>query len=466
MNIKKLAKKIPFPVKRSLKRLYGAIPPRFRYGKVFWDTYNFLQESQWWKREKLEDYQMQELGRLLRHAYENVPYYRRIFDERELKPKDIRALSDFKKLPCLTKDVFKSHFNDFVANNFKLSSLYFSHTSGTSGKALQFYENAECIAKEWAFICHQWARVGYKPGDKRVELRGAIIEGAKPVEYNPADNIIRLSPRIDSKEIAAYYLQEMSRFDANYLHGYPSAIMIFASMIKQHGLSASFKLKAVLFASEAVYPSEKEITQEVFGCRVFSHYGMSEKTILAGECEHSQYYHCLPQYGITEIDVATNEIIGTSFLNYANPFIRYRTTDIASQVNWSKCKGCGREYFPIFSGIEGRIEDFIVTPKGLLISPAIMTHPFKDLKTIKNTQIIQKDLDNIILKVDPWGNCSPKALEDELRQLCHDLQKILGAEMKIETELVESIQLSSSGKFKWIVSEISKNFLEKGINKI
>ena len=67
------------------------------YVKTFRDTYSFLQKSQWWSRERLEEYQMGQLGKLLHHAYENVPYYRRIFNERGLKPGDIRDLTDLPK---------------------------------------------------------------------------------------------------------------------------------------------------------------------------------------------------------------------------------------------------------------------------------------------------------------------------------------------------------------------------------
>ncbi len=76
-------------MKQGLEYVYGAVPPRFRYSKVFWDTYDFLQKSQWWSGEKLEEYQMHQLSKLLHHTYENVPYYRKVFDERGLKSKDI-----------------------------------------------------------------------------------------------------------------------------------------------------------------------------------------------------------------------------------------------------------------------------------------------------------------------------------------------------------------------------------------
>ena len=82
MSIQNLTKKLPYPIKQSLKYIYGTIPLSTRYGKAFRDTYKFLQESQLWSREKLEDYQMQQLSKLLHHAYENVPYYRKFLMKR------------------------------------------------------------------------------------------------------------------------------------------------------------------------------------------------------------------------------------------------------------------------------------------------------------------------------------------------------------------------------------------------
>ena len=457
-------RKLPKSVQYAAGYAYGVIPPSIRYGKVFRETYAFLQESQWWSREQLEEYQLEQLSKLLHHAYENVPYYRRVFDERGLKPKDIQDFKDLQQLPYLTKDDFKNHFKELVATNINSKNLPLSHTSGTSGKPLQFYTSRSIGQKELAFIFHQWSRVGYEPGDSRVEMRGAISEHGNPVQFNPASKVLRLSPRVDNMETAKYYLQRIKKFKSHFIHGYPSAITSFAYIIKKYDLSVPFQLKAVLFASEGVYDWEKKIAGDVFNCRVFSHYGMAEQVVLAAECEASSYYHCLPQYGITEIDPKTNEIIGTSFLNYINPFIRYRTTDIAS-APIPRCDHCGREYYPVFEKVDGRIEDYIVTSRGL-ISPAVITHPFKDLKTIRSTQIIQKSLDLIILRVVHWDGTDSAAYKTEVQQLSRDLQKILGDNMQIEIEETEEIEQTKSGKFKWIVSDVSKDMLEKGLTEV
>jgi phenylacetate-CoA ligase len=274
--------------------------------------------------------------------------------------------------------------------------------------------------------------------------------------------VLRLSPNISDAEIAEYYLKRMEKFGARFLHGYPSAIASFAHAIKKANLSVTFKLQSVLFASEAVYLWEREIVEEVFGCRVFSHYGNAEKVVLSAECEYSTLYHCLPQYGITEIDPETNEIIATSFLSYVNPFIRYRTTDVALLADSDICPDCGREYFPVFKRVEGRLEDFIVSSNGSVLSPAVITHPFKDLKTLKETQLIQKTTDKLILKAVVWENSDPDLIDAELGKLCGDLKEIIG-NIDVKPEIVPQIERNKMGKFRWIISEVSKGALGVGL---
>ena len=72
---------------KALKQIYSLNPLTSKalglllYLKTFRDTYSFLKKSQWWSREQLEEYQMRQLSKLLNHAYKDVPYYRRIFNE-------------------------------------------------------------------------------------------------------------------------------------------------------------------------------------------------------------------------------------------------------------------------------------------------------------------------------------------------------------------------------------------------
>lgn len=459
MMIRTLARKLPGPVKKGLKYTIAPLPIRFKYGKVFWETYNFLQMSQEWSKERLEEYQVQMLHSLIRHAYENVAYYRKIFDENGIRIEDIQEPHDLRRLPFLTKETLKKEACDgLLASNFMRKELVIAHTSGTTGKPIQFFEDILTGQKERAFIYHQWSRMGFKPGDARVELRG-MVSRKKPFAYDPLERVLRFSPVLDDKETAISYLRKMSSFGARFLHGYPGAIYSFAMLVKDKIVTEPISMKAIFFASETVYPWQRELVKEVFKCRVFSHYGLTEKVMLASECEKSEEYHCIPQYGITEIDSDTGELIGTGFLNYATPMIRYRTTDIVSLPTSSKCEKCGRSYYPVFKNVEGRIEDFIITPKGALISPATITHPFKDLKTVVDSQVIQTDLNTVVVRAVPLKDVAQDIIRKELSMLCEDISAIFGGEIKVSWEIVDQIERLKSGKYKWIVSKLASEYL-------
>jgi phenylacetate-CoA ligase len=81
MSLKDLVKSLPRPLEQGFRYVYSVVPASRRYGKVFREMYAFLQESQWWSKEKLEEYQMERLKKLLKHAYEHVPHYKRVYPE-------------------------------------------------------------------------------------------------------------------------------------------------------------------------------------------------------------------------------------------------------------------------------------------------------------------------------------------------------------------------------------------------
>ena len=75
--------------------------PADRYARL-------LETSVTWSREQLEDYRNNKLRKLIAHCYENVPYYRRVMEERQVRPEEIRCAEDLDRLPVLTKDIVRS----------------------------------------------------------------------------------------------------------------------------------------------------------------------------------------------------------------------------------------------------------------------------------------------------------------------------------------------------------------------
>lgn len=463
MNVKSIAKKLPYPIKQGIKYIYGAIPARFRYSKVFGETYNFLQESQWWSREKLEEYQMQQLSKLLHHAYENVPYYRRIFDERGLKPKDIQDFDDFKKLPYLTKEIIRENLSDLVARNYPESKLQYCTTGGSTGIPLGFYrEKGVSALKEQAFMLTQWNRVGFKIGDRCVTLRGNIVQSASKAkfwEYDPINKNLILSSYHITDETLPKYIAKVREFGPNFIQAYPSAITILARFMKENNVEPFPSIKALLLGSENLYPWQRELLEEVFQCRVYSWYGHSEQAVLAGECEKSTWYHIFPEYGFVELiakDAETvikedklGEIVATGLNKFICPLIRYRTMDLAVPIT-AMCE-CGRNY-PLLKRVEGRLQELVVTRDGRVVTltALIFAQHFEAFSKIKEMQLVQKTEGEITVNM---VKSSQYSVNDE-KEILSKMQRAVGKGLDISFDYVNHIPRTKSGKYRFLIQKL------------
>jgi len=451
---------LPYPFKLGLKYLGGAIPLPIRYGPAFTRTLKFLKRSQWWSKKELEEYQMRQLRRLLDHSFENVPYYRRNFQERGLKPQDIHTLGDLKKLPFTTKQIFQNNLEDLTAKNIPRAKLLKVTTGGSIGIPLTFFEEKRLgYTREAAFMTAQWERVGYRLGDKRAVFRGEIIPRSKENifwKYDPLNKALLMSSFHLREENLSRYLIKLREFKPVFIHGYPSAISILAKYMKDRGSGLSVPLKAILCGSETIYDWQRKLFRDVFQCRVFSWYGHSEKVLLGGECEQSTYYHFFPEYGYLELidkngdsiaeEGAIGELVGTGFNNYATPFIRYRTGDLG--VYTSKRCACGRNY-PLLKRVEGRLQDFFMARSGtpINLTSLIFAQHFQALTQIKEFQIEQGGEASITVRIVKSDNYTRKD-EAEIRT---NLSNSLGEGVEIIFEYVKTIPRTKRGKYRFFI---------------
>ena len=465
MNTKDLAKDLPYPLKQGLKYVYGAIPPPIRYGKVFQETYKFLQESQWWGKEQLEEYQLEQLSKLLNHAYENAPYYQRVFDERGLKPKDIRDFKDLQQLPYLTKQIIQDNLEDLKARNYPPSKFQYVTTGGSTGIPMGFYiEKGVSGAKEWAFMTTQWNRVGYKFSDKCVVLRGNVVESAskgKFWEYDPVNkNLILFSYHLTDENMPKY-IKKIREFKPDFIQAYPSAITILARFMKENDIAHFPSIKAILCGSENLYSWQRELLEDVFQCRVYSWYGHTEQAVLAGECEYSNFYHIFPEYGIVELigndgmpvtkENGVGEIVATGFNNYIFPFIRYRTMDIAVRSN-SRCK-CERNY-PLLKDVEGRLQELIITETGRLISMTAINMHSDVFDNVKQFQFYQDKKGEVIFNIVKKVSYTEKDTE----YIKKELYKKLGDDVDLIIQFVDEIPRTARGKYRFLIQKLPIEF--------
>ncbi len=430
-----------------------------RFGRKFEAKMEEFDRNQWLSYEELIQYQSENLRKLISHSFENVPYYNEVMKKSKLTPGDIKTTEDLYKLPILTRQDIRKNFDKLRAVNYPSRTLEKGHTSGSTGSPLQFLwdKNIILITNVVDWRQKNWA--GLKIGDKTALIYGRIVvplSQKKPPFWriNKIHGQLFLSSFHLKKDNIKYYIDILKKFKPLALEAYPSTAYLLAKYIIKFG--EKIPLTSVLTTSETLFDSHRKVIEEAFSCQVYDFYGMAERGIFATECSYHEGQHINMDYGIVEIVDRNNKnlppgesgkLITTGLHNYGMPLIRYATTDISS-ISSRQCS-CGRA-FPLMDRVTTRAEDFIIAPDGTLISPIVLQHPFKPLKTVVESQIIQEDVNNLTIKIvkdDGYSDKDTDFLQEELG-------KRIGTDIEISFEFVDNIPRSKAGKLKWVISKI------------
>jgi phenylacetate-CoA ligase len=89
-----------------------------------------------------------------------------------------------------------------------------------------------------------------------------------------------------------------------------------------------------------------------------------------------------------------------------------------------------------------------------MVSPSILTHPFKPLDQIIKSQIVQSVRDRILVKIVP----SDEFTQDHEDTLRRALIERLGDQMQIDVQVVDAIPPERSGKFRWVISTVPHDY--------
>jgi phenylacetate-coenzyme A ligase PaaK-like adenylate-forming protein len=432
-------------VEGAARRAVALVPLPRRLGAEFRRFYAELEAAQWMSSAELRERQLRALRQTLDFAYAHSPFYRRLWDEHGVHPRDARTLEEFgARFPLVDRDAL-FHARDLTV---PVRGMTRASTSGTTGTPFQFWIDPGSNARELAAIFHQWSRAGFRPGDTRVEMRGLQI---RPIAELPDWGVVRFSV-VNMHDHVDAMVRYLNRRRIRFIHGYPSAIAKFALLLRERGLRLDYPVQGVFFASEQVYDWQADAVTEVLApATLLAHFGTAERVVLGAWCEHARAYHFLNPYGVVEF-APGGEIVGTSLINRATPFVRYRLTDVALEVDPAPCALCGRGYAPLVRRVGGRLEDFLRTERGEMVPPAVVTFPFKALRRIQATQIEQDERGDLLLRYVAAPSADAAGLGSERETLSSGLRTVLGQSVAVRFEEVPELPVTAAGKVKWIVS--------------
>ncbi len=461
--LNKLYQESPAFLQNIAVSLHGLKVYRREYGRKLERLLEQLDKQQWYSEEELKGYQEERLRVLIKHCYDHVPYYRKVMTERKLVPSDIVSVADLPKLPLLTRNDVRIHKDALIATNVKRSSLITGHTSGTTGSPLEFYyDRFVCLVKN-AVDWRQKSIAGINPGDPIAFVHGRMVVPVRTTEppfwrHNWISNHLLCSSfHLSQRNLQAYF-EKLTSFAPKAIEGYPSTIYILASTLLSN--NRTLPTKAVFTSSEPLRPHEREVIERAFETPVFDYFGLAERVFFATECEQHSGKHVNSDFGIVEIlgkDAEPAEkgrlgrIVATGLHNLAMPLVRYRTSDVSS---WSlePCI-CGRG-FPLMDNVTTKDEDIVTTPDGRHISSSILTHPFKPMHSIEESQIVQDSVDRVRILIVPRDSY----VDGDTEYLMDEFVKRLGESVNISVEFVDKIPRTAAGKYKWVISKVPLMF--------
>jgi phenylacetate-CoA ligase len=437
--------------------LYGKREARARYGGLFRSLLDAIAESDVLATDAIRSRQDASVERLVRHAYDHVPFYRARMDENGIRPSDVRGVSDLQKLPLLTKDDVREHIEQLTAR-VDVSRVR-RHTSGTTGTALTFFVEPRTIAMQWALAWRHRARFGAPFGTRHANFTGklAVPPTASTPPYwrwcTPLHqafiNMQQLTPPKIRDVVAFLNGQGFALFT-----GYPSILHVLAEVAEHEGAALQRRPLVVALAAENAYAFQVDAIRRFTGAVVTDLYGMSEAAGNASRCEAGAY-HEDHELGVLECFDGIEQpdgrlqgrIVATCFVNEAMPFIRYDTGDVGTWERPDHRCPCGRQSRALVR-IEGRADDYVITPDGRKIMR--FDYLFKDSTCIKEAQVVQREPGAIVLRIvrrDGYG------LTDEVA-LIHGVETWISKFLRVEFEYVNAIERTRTGKFKAVRSEL------------
>ncbi len=451
---KSLYERIPLP----LKKLCCQLPFSWLAGKKYREAYN---RGRWFDlaaREEILAYQEKALSRLLRHATLQVPAYQSLKGV-VAKFKPLEALNAF---PFIEKEELQREIDRFLPRNFDEIPSYETTTGGTSGNQLKFFLDDSSQSMEMGFMHRQWKRVDYSPNDRKAVFRGVSFHGLKPNVFwqeNPIYNELQFSPFHMSEKNLGLYFEEFVRFAPKFVHGYPSAIEIFAEFIARNDLTGKLPaIRAVLLGSEGASDEQRRRIERGLRSKTYAWYGLSERVALGGECEKNTSYHLMPDYAYVELireDGSScleagerGEIVGTNLFNFSLPLIRYKTGDFAEFLP-PTCE-CGRSWNRI-GKVSGRWKkEFVIGRSGARISTAALNMHGDLFESVLRYQYFQERLGKLVVKILP----KPDFSDLTRSKIESAYQRKVGDELAVEVKIVEDIPLTEGGKLKMLDSRI------------
>jgi len=290
---------------------------------------------------ELQALQLERLQKTLHHAYANVAFYKKQFDQAGIKPEDIKTLSDLARLPFTQKADLRDNYPfGMIATD--MSEVVRIHaSSGTTGKPTVVGYTKEDIDIWAESVARSMLASGVRPGDMvHVAYGYGLFTGGLGAHYGAEKlgcTVIPMSGGQTAKQV-----QLIMDFKPRAIMVTPSYMLAMADEFRKQGIDPKdCPLEIGIFGAEPWSEAIRAELESTFNIHAVDIYGLSEVMGpgVANECVETKdglhiwedhYYPEIidPVSGEVLPEGEKGELVFTSLTKQAMPIIRYRTRDL------------------------------------------------------------------------------------------------------------------------------------------
>ena len=421
-------------------------------------------------RAEVKAFQDAHLRRLVLHAYENVPYYRELFDRNRLHPRHIRGTADLDLIPISSKQAMRERpAHQLLDRTVDQGRLLTVCTSGSTGEPFT-------IRRTWleqAFNVLYWQRCqrsfglrlherimnvgrGRSADPKDTKLVGRLMRAAGIHPTLSIDGIVQPPEEV---------VRRLETFRPHLLGALPSILCLTADYLLAQGRQ-DIRPRILAVGGEVLTPLMRRRLTQAFGVEPVQTYASHEFPFMGWECGVSGELHTCDDGVILEVmrdgrpaaAGEEGEVVVTNLHAYAMPFIRYRLADLVTRGS-DQC-ACGQPFSTI-RAIQGRMNDYFSLPDGRRV------HPYRILERllpegdvwIRQYQLLQDRADRIVMQVVPSQPVTPELQE----RIARSISPLLGAGVEFQLRIVEAIPLERSGKYRHSRSLVASMYEESRV---
>jgi phenylacetate-CoA ligase len=417
-----------------------------------------LQQLQWNSGRTLEDRQRRSLRRIVLYSAANVPFYRRMLQDRHIDPNSIRSPEDLSRLPTITRRDVVRNFNELQVSKLARQYPELAISSGSSGPPVSCYIDQRTTHETIAtmLLFNLWA--SWLPGMTTLQI---MRTRPHRISQRLFWRLVMRARFFNSLEVRN---STARRFAHAVISANPSLIVSYPSvldMIARNMDTPPSSVKGVVVGSETVTGNAESRIERSFQRKLFNRYGVSEfGGALMQDCELHQGLHLNTELAVVEVLDSNNQpvseseqgrVVITGLRNFVMPLIRYDVGDIG--VAGGEC-ACGRG-FPVIRDIVGRTSEIVEGKDGEKISSFLLLNAlhYYDYfaEFLKEFQFVDIGHGRVGLRIIPTEGFlrnpvhHAERIEEKLQQVLPMLQ--------FEVQIREELERRPSGKQDLIVRE-------------